>query len=369
MKNSLSKRLLISIFLIVFSILISSCSQERGPAGASTQDPVVRWRLASSFPHSLDTIYGAAETLSQRVKSLSDGKFSIRIYPAGELVPGLEVMDAVQQGTVQIGHTASYYYIGKHPALVFDTAVPFGLTAREQTAWMYEGGGMEAMKPIFQQFGILAFPGGNTGTQMGGWFRKPIKSMDDVVGLKMRIPGVGGKIMSRLGANVQVLSGGDIYPALDRGAIDATEWVGPYDDAKLGFHQVASHYYYPGWWEPGPQLSFMIHEDSWNKLPKKYQSILEVAMKEAHLQMIVDYDKQNPEALVELKKKEITFAPFPKDFLNKAEEETQKYLEEQATENEDFKNVYNSWKTFKAKSNAWQSLSEYHFRKYLFEKE
>ena len=365
MKSQLIR--LISVAILTFAIC--SCGQNSGTENTANADPTVRWRLASSFPHSLDTIFGAAETLSQRVESLSGGKFTIRIYPAGELVPGLEVMDAVQQGTVQIGHTASYYYIGKHPALVFDTTVPFGLTAREQTAWMYKGGGREAMAPIFEQFGIISFPGGNTGAQMGGWFRKSIESMDDIVGLKMRIPGVGGKIMNRLGVNVQVLSGGDIYPALDRGAIDATEWVGPYDDAKLGFNKVASNYYYPGWWEPGPQLSFMINKKAWDGLPEKYRFILESATKEAHLQMLVDYDTQNPIALQQLKDAgNIQLKAFPADFMAKAEEETQKFLEEQAQENEDFKKVYEEWSRFKKSSNNWQSLSEYHFRKHLYDK-
>ncbi len=363
-----SKNKIIPILWVLCAVLFcGSCGQEENLKQSSTGDPRVKWRLASSYPHSLDTIFGAAKVLSARVESLSGGQFTIRVYPAGELVPGLEVMDAVQQGTVPIGHTASYYYIGKHPALVFDTSVPFGLTAREQTAWMYKGGGIEALKPIFAQFGILALPGGNTGAQMGGWFRKEIHSMQDIVGLKMRIPGLGGKIMDRLGANVQVLSGGDIYPALDRGAIDATEWVGPHDDVKLGFHQVAKNYYYPGWWEPGPQLSFMINQVAWDKLPAKYQSILEVASKEAHLQMLVDYDTKNPKALKELKSTEINIAAFPTDFLKQAEVETKKFLAEQSAQNSDFKKVLESWIRFKESSNEWQKLSEYHYRKYLFD--
>ncbi len=219
--------------------------------------PAIRWRLASSFPKNLDTIYGAAETLSKRVAALTGGKFQIRVFAGGELVPGLQVLDAVGNGTAECGHSAGYYYVGKNLALAFDTAVPFGLTARQQNAWMYAGGGIEALRTLYAKYNVLQFPGGNTGTQMGGWFRQEIKSMADLKGLKMRIPGIGGKIMARLGAVPQTLPGGDIYPALERGALDAAEWVGPYDDEKLGFHKIAKHYYYPGWWEGGPQLSFL----------------------------------------------------------------------------------------------------------------
>ncbi len=224
-----------------------------GPAFAQAA-PTVRWRLASSFPKSLDTIYGAAEVLAERVSALTGGRFQIRPYQAGEIVPGLQVMDAVQQGTVEAGHTASYYYVGKAAVLALDTAVPFGLTARQQNAWMYQGGGIELFRPIFADFGIIQFPGGNTGVQMGGWFRKEIKGLSDLKGLKMRIPGPGGQVMSRLGVVPQVLAGGDIYPALERGVVDAAEWVGPYDDEKLGFYKVAKYYYYPGWHEPAHAL-------------------------------------------------------------------------------------------------------------------
>ncbi|MDX1382459.1 MAG: ABC transporter substrate-binding protein, partial [Thermoanaerobaculia bacterium] len=193
----------------------------------------VRWRLASSFPRGLDTMFGAAEMIAARVEALTEGQFTIRAYPDPELVPGLQVLDAVQQGTVQVGHTASYYFTGKNPTLAFDTAMPFGFNARGQIAWLYEGGGLELMREVYADFNILNFPGGNTGTQMGGWFNREVNAASDLQGLKMRIPGLGGEVMNRLGATVQVLAGSDIYPALERGAIDATEWVGPYDDEKL----------------------------------------------------------------------------------------------------------------------------------------
>ena len=228
---------------------------------------------------------------------MTGGRFTIEPYAAGEIVPGLEVLDAVQNGTVECGHTASYYYVGKNPALAFGTSVPFGLTAQQQNAWYYHGGGLEVMHKLYSDFNVLNFPAGNTGAQMGGWFKKEIKSLQDLKGLKMRIPGLGGKVMSRLGVNVQVIPGGEIYLALERGAIDAAEWVGPYDDLKLGLNKAASYYYYPGWWEPGPTLEVQVNKSQWDKLPPEYQEVFKTAAMEANLNMLSKYDALNREAL------------------------------------------------------------------------
>ncbi|NEQ70661.1 MAG: ABC transporter substrate-binding protein, partial [Symploca sp. SIO2D2] len=228
------------------------CSGSSNTQTASTTDlPTLRWKMATSWPQSLDTIFGGAETVCQRVSDMTGGRFTIKPFAAGEIVPGTQVLDAVQAGTVECGHTASYYYIGKNPALAFATSIPFGLNAQQQNAWLYHGGGLEAIQKIYSDFGIINFPAGNTGAQMGGWFKREIKSLADLQGLKMRIPGLGGKVMDSLGVNVQVLPGNEIFLALDRGAIDAAEWVGPYDDQKLGLNKAANFYYYPGWWEPG----------------------------------------------------------------------------------------------------------------------
>ena len=217
--------------------IVSACggtnTTDAGEGAAAVTQPNIRWRLASSFPRSLDTIFGAAEFMAERVKAMTDGRFDIRVYPGGELVPGLQVLDAVQNETVQIGQTCSYYYTGKNPALAFDTCVPFGMTARQQQAWLGEGGGGELMAKVFSDFGIRSFPSGNTGAQMGGWFKEELSGLDGLKGLKMRIPGLGGDVMSALGASVQVIAGGEIFPALERGAIDATEWVGPYNDYRV----------------------------------------------------------------------------------------------------------------------------------------
>jgi TRAP-type mannitol/chloroaromatic compound transport system substrate-binding protein len=323
--------------------------------------PRVYWRLASSFPRGLDTIFGAAETLSKRVAALTDDMFQIQVYPAGELVPGLQVLDAVQQGTIQAGHSGSYYYTGKHPALAFDTTVPFGLTARGQTAWLLEGGGVERLRGVFADFDIVNFPGGNTGAQMGGWFREPIGSVADLQGLNMRIPGQGGEVMSRLGVSVQVLAGGDIYPALERGAIDATEWVGPYDDEKLGFWEVAKHYYYPGWWEPGPEITFYVHRPEWERLPRSYQEAFEVATREASVGMLAQYDARNPQALSRLLSRGVQLHRFPDDLMEAALRESVALQEEQAAANSDYRRIYEEWKRFRRDSFRWLSTTDHSY--------
>src|SRR5688572_3308802 len=263
---------------------------------AATQ-PQLRWRMASSFPKSLDTLYGTAEEIAARVSRLTDGKFEIRVHAAGDIVPALQVQEAVQNGTEECEQTASYYYVGKHRALAFDTALPFGMNCRQQNAWMYNGGGMPLMREFYRGYNIINFPCGNTGTQMAGWYRKEIKSLADLKGLKMRIAGLGGQILSRLGVAPQQIAGSDIYPALEKGTIDAAEWVGPYDDEKLGFHKVAKFYYYPGWWEGGPQLSTVVNLKKWAELPKGYRSVFESACAEANVHMVARYDAKNPDAL------------------------------------------------------------------------
>jgi len=334
-----------------------------GTAPAVITNPQVMWRLASSFPRSLDTIFGAAEVLAERVTAMSGGAFTIKTHPAGELVPGLEVMDAVQSGAIQVGHTASYYYTGKSKALAFDCCVPFGLTARQQSAWLLEGGGLEKMREVFADFGILNFPAGNTGVQMGGWFKKEIKSLADLQGLKMRIPGLGGKVMDRLGATVQVLAGGDIFPALERGAIDATEWVGPYDDLSLGFYKVAKTYHYPGWWEPGPSLSYYVSRAAWDKLPVTYQEIFRAAASESAVAMQNRYDARNPKALQEIIGHGVQLRPFTDDVMAAARRESDGLLEEFAAEDAVFRGIYEHWKPWRKQQFEWFSIAELAYAK------
>jgi TRAP-type mannitol/chloroaromatic compound transport system substrate-binding protein len=289
---------------------------------------------------------------------MSGGNFDIRVYEAGELVPALQVMDTVQSGAAQIGQTGGYYYTGKDAALAFDTCVPFGLNARQQTAWLLEGGGLQLMREVYADFGIINFPGGNTGAQMGGWFKNPVESLADLKGLKMRIPGQGGKVMDALGVNVQVLAGGDIYPALERGAIDATEWVGPYDDEKLGFYKVAKNYYYPGWWEPGPNLSFLVNQAAWDALPAEYKAMLEAATHEGASAMMTRYDAKNPAAWKRLMQKDITVRRFPDDLLAAAREAAEELLETEAAADARYARILGEWRTFREESFEWFGAAE-----------
>jgi TRAP-type mannitol/chloroaromatic compound transport system substrate-binding protein len=327
------------------------------PALAQTQ-PTINWRLASSFPKSLDTIFGAADNLSKRVSQLTNGKFNIRPFAAGEIVPGLQVVDAVQAGTVEMGHTAGYYYFGKDATFCFDTAIPFGLTSRQQTAWIEQGGGKKLLRDFFKDYGIINFLGGNTGTQMGGWYRKEIKSLKDMKGLKMRIAGLAGKVISQLGVVPQQVAGGEIYASLEKGTIDAAEWVGPYDDEKLGFYKVAPHYYAPGWWEPSAQLSFYVGIKEWEKLPKEYQAALEVATYEAHTVMQAEYDARNPTALARLLKNGVKLHYFPKDIMVAAYKAAKAVYEEEASKNAKFRTIYEPWKRFRRDEAEWFSVAE-----------
>src|ERR1700710_2395620 len=262
--------------------------------------PEIKWRLTSSFPKSLDTIYGGAEQLSKYVAEMTDNKFQIQCFAAGEIVPGLQALDATSNNTVEMSHTVSYYYVGKDPTFAIYASVPFGLNARQQNSWWYQGGGMELGNEFFAKHGVIGFPCGNTGTQMGGWFRKEIKTVADLSGTKMRIGGIAGQVLQKVGVVPQQLAGGDIYPALEKGTIDAAEWVGPYDDEKLGFQKVAKYYYYPGWWEGAACNHLMINLAKWNELPRRYQSIITSAAAYANTELTAKYDARNPGALRKL---------------------------------------------------------------------
>ncbi len=328
-------------------------------------NPEVKWRLASSFPKTLDTISGASDAFTKRVAQLTGGRFQIRQFAAGEIVPGLQVMDAVQAGTVEMGHTPSYYYFGKDPTFCFDCAVPFGLTSRQQTAWFDQGGGRELLRAFFKSYGIVNFMGGNTGTQMGGWYRKEIKSLADIKGMKIRIAGFAGRVMERMGAVPQQIPAGDVYAALEKGTIDAAEWVGPYDDEKLGLAKVAPHYYAPGWWEAGPQLSFYVNIKEWEKLPAQYQAAIEAASYECHVVMQADYDSKNPLALARLIKNGAKLHYFSKPILDEAYKVSAAVMEEEAVRNPQFRKVYEPWKRFRNDQNTWASVAEHAMQNYL----
>jgi len=335
------------------------------PAIAQSQPPIT-WRMAASWPKSLDTLFGGADLVARRVGEITDGKFQIRTFAAGEIVPALQVLDAVQAGTVELGHTATYYYFGKDPTFALGTSVCFGMNTRQNNAWWHFGGGREAMEPLFKEYGCIAIPAGNTGCQMGGWFRKEIKSVADLKGLKFRIGGMAGLILAKLGVVPQLIGGPDIYPALEKGTIDAAEWVGPYDDEKLGFNKVAQHYYYPGFWEGGPTLLTLVNEKKWNELPKSYQAALTAACGEANAWMPAKYDAQNPPALRRLIGSGTKIHPFPRSVLEAAEKASYELYEELKAKSKHWARVYPEWKKFRDEQYLWFRVAESTFDNYSF---
>ncbi len=325
----------------------------------------VRWRITSSFPKSLDTIYGALEVFAKKVGEMTGGKFQITSHAAGELVPAFQLVDAVQNGTVEAGHTAPYYLFGKDETFALGCAVPFGMNYRHMTAWMYEGNGLKLMRDFYKQYSIINFPMGNTGAQMGGWYRKEVKSVEDFKGLKFRIGGFGGKVVERLGGVPQNIPGGDIYPALEKGTIDAAEWVGPYDDEKLGFNKVAPHYYYPAWWEGGPQLDLFVNQKAYDALSAEYKAIVEGAAAYAHIDMMAKYDARNPAALKRLVGSGTKLHRFPKDFMDASYKAANDLYAELSAKNANWKKVYDDWVKFRNDSISWFRFSEAGFDDFM----
>ena len=327
--------------------------------------PEVKWRLTSSFPKSLDTIYGAAEVFSDALSAATDGKFSVQVFAAGEIVPGLQAADAVTNDTVEMCHTCSYYYFGKDPTFAFGTAVPFGLNSRQQNAWMYDGGGIDMMNAFYDKYNFVGLPGGNTGAQMGGWFRKEVKTVKDLDGLKMRIAGLAGQVISGIGVVPQQIAAGDIYPALEKGTIDAAEWVGPYDDEKLGFYKVAKYYYYPGWWEGGPMLHFFINKQKFNDLPKGYQAAVQNAAAYANVVTQARYDARNPLALKKLVAAGAQLRPYSPEIMQAALESSQKVYAGIAAKNPDFKKVHDAVMDFRDNEYLWFQVAEYAYDNFM----
>ena len=325
----------------------------------------VRWRLASSFPKSLDTIFGAADVFAKKISNMSGGKFQISVHAGGELMPAFGVVDGVQNGTVEMAHTAPYYFVGKDETFAIGCAIPFGLNSRQMTAWMYEGNGLKLMREFYAKYNIISFPGGNTGAQMGGWYRKPIKSIEDMKGLKMRIGGFAGKVIERLGAVPQNIPGGEIYQALEKGTIDAAEWVGPYDDQKLGFHKVAPFYHFPGWWEGGPQLDFFINQKAYGSLSAEYKAMVEAAASQAHIEMQARYDAHNPLALKQLVAAKTQLVQFPKTVMDAAYKASMDIYSELNEKNPEWRKVYSDYAKFRADQNMWFRFTEATFDRYM----
>ena len=325
----------------------------------------VRWRLASSFPKSLDTIFGAADVFVKRVSDMTGGKFQISVHAAGELMPAFGVVDGLQSGTVEMSHTAPYYFFGKDDCFAIGCAIPFGLNSRQMTSWMYEGNGLKLMREFYAKYNIINLPGGNSGAQMGGWFRKEIKTLDDLKGLKIRMGGFGGKVLSRLGVVPQNIPGGEIYQSLEKGTIDAAEWVGPYDDQKLGFNKVAPFYYYPGFWEGGAQFDFYINNKAFEGLSPEYKAVVESAAAYAHTQMQARYDARNPGALRSLVGSGTKVLPFPKVIMDAAFNEAQALYAELSASNPSWKKIYEDYAAFRKEQNLWFRFAEAGFDDFM----
>ena len=328
-------------------------------------NPKITWRLASSFPKSLDTIYGGAETFAKMLSEATDGNFTIQSFAAGEIVPGLQAADATTAGTVEACHTVAYYYWGKDPAWALGAAVPFALNARGMNAWHYHGGGIDLFNEFLGTQGLVGFPGGNTGVQMGGWFRKEINTVADLQGLKMRIGGFAGKVVEKLGVVPQQIAGGDIYPALEKGTIDAAEWVGPYDDEKLGFQKVAPYYYYPGWWEGGPTVHLMFNKAKYDELPASYKSLLRTAAQATDADMLQKYDYKNPTAIKSLVANGAQLRPFSQEILAACFEKANEVYAEMTASNPGFKKIWDSITAFRKDYYLNAQVAEYNYDTFM----
>ena len=310
---------------------LTACAQEQADCGtgAATDAESFEWSLVTSWSKRLPGLGMAPENLATRIEAVSGGRLKIKVYAGGEIVPPLEVFDAVSRGTVEMGHTAAYYHKGKVDAAQFFTAIPFGLTNMELNGWFYYGGGLELYRELYAPFNLVPFPTGNTGVQMGGWFNKEINSIDDLKGLKMRIPGLGGEVLRRAGGTPVVLAGAEVFTALQTGAIDATEWVGPYNDSAYGLHKAARYYYYPGWHEPGPGLETIVHKDAWNALPSDLQEIVNTCCQANTTDMAADYTHGNAMSLAQLQQDpNIDIRPFPQEVVSLLKSITEEVIAE-----------------------------------------
>ena len=326
--------------------------------------PEIKWRLAASWPKNLDVLWGGVELLAKRVAELTHNKFQIRAFAAGEIVPGLQVLDAVQAGTVEMGHTAGNYYIGKDIAFGLAADIPFGMNVRQKNAWWYSGGGAESCTELFKAYGCIPLAAGNCCAQMGGWYRKEINSVADLKGLKFRIAGIAGQVLTKLGVVPQQLAASDIYPALEKGSLDAAEWIGPHDDEKLGLNKVAPYYYYPSWWEGSTMLHTIINEKKWLELPPQYRAALETACIEVNTRIVADYDAKNPAALRRLVANGTKLKPFSKDILQECEKISFQLYAEFSEKSPHWKRMYPQWKKFRDEEYLWFRFAEYSFDSY-----
>src|SRR3954453_17192859 len=351
-------------FIKVTGLGAAGAATLAAPAIAQTT-PEIKWRMPTSWPKSLDTLYGGAEMMAKMVAEATDNKFQIQTFAGGEIVPGLQVLDAVQNGTCEIGHTASYYYFGKDPTFTFGSSVPFGPNMRINQAWYMLGGGREILNEFYKKYNVVSLLAGNTGCQMGGWFRKEVKTPQDFNGLKFRIGGFAGRVLQKLGAVPQQIAGGDIYPALEKGTIDAAEWVGPYDDEKLGFQKVAQYYYYPGWWEGGTTNHFIFNIAKWEELPKNYKTIVTAAAAYANVEETAKYDTRNPAALKRLVAAGAQLRPFSQPIMEACLKASNEVYADISGKNPDFKKVYDNMVAFRSDEYLWWQVAEYTFDTFM----
>lgn len=349
--------------LLAILLLVAGCGGDKLAAtstgAVATEQKIYNWKLVTTWPKNYPGLGAAPEYFADLVARMSNGRIKIKVYGAGQMVPALEVFDAVSQGTAEMGHGPAYYWKGKAPAAVFFTGVPFGLNGQEMNAWLHFGGGMALWREVYAPFNVVPLAGGNSGVQMAGWFTKPIYSLDDIKGLKMRIPGIGGEVITRAGGEAVTIPGGELYTALQTGVIDAAEWVGPYNDLTFGFHQVAKYYYYPGWQEPGSTLELTLNKQAWESLPPDLQAIIEAAARAANQNMLDDYTAHNYAAMVELKEKHgVHILPLPDDVLKELHRITDHVLAELAAGDSLAKKVYDSQREFQRQVSAYHEISE-----------
>jgi TRAP-type mannitol/chloroaromatic compound transport system substrate-binding protein len=328
--------------------------------------PAVKWRMSTGWPKSLDTLYGSADELCKRVGEMTDGKFEIRCFAGGEIIPPAQAMEAASSGTVECNHVLASSFIGKNPALAFDAGLAFGLNSRQHNAWIQYGGGMPLLREVYKKYGLVNFVCGNVGVQMGGWFRKEMKTPEDFKGLKFRIGGLGGMVLNKMGAVVQQIPPADIYAALEKGTIDAAEWIGPHDDERLGLHKVAKFYYSPGWWEGSASITSMVNAKAWEALPAPYKAAFDAACNEQTTKMMAKYDALNPDALKRLIGQGAQLSYFSKAIMDASYKASMELFDELSASSPDFKTIYPQWRAFRKNQAAWFRVAEAELDNYTF---
>ena len=352
----------VAVFLSLILIMIScggkTSVDKSTSAVAKAEAKIYNWKMTTTWPPNFPVLGEVANKYAECVYELSDGQIKIKIYGGGELVPSLEAFDAVSNGTIEMGSGASYYWAGKIPAAQFFAAVPFGMNSQQVVAWLETGGGYELWKKAYEPFNLIPFMAGNTGVQMGGWFNKEINSVKDFKGLKMRLPGIGGKVLEKAGGSAVLVAGGEIFTSLERGVIDATEWIGPYHDYKMGFHKIAKYYYTPGWHEPGTQFEFFVNKQKYDALPKRLQTVLEIASKKAQIWVLAEFDKENAIYLEKLIDEGVEIKEFSKETLEVLRAYTAVVIKEMIGDDPLSKEVYKSYSKFQNRASKWSKISE-----------